>query len=277
MAEQKAAEVKKKGFFSRKKSEPAAAPSKTPQAAARASTAPKPAAAPRPVEPRLSLESMPEVEKRIDRMHATARRASLLARYESKYGEKLEVPAVFVPVEEEKPESSAPANAVAPAAAAPSAAKPAQAALAASKPAAAPVAEKPAAPALPPKDVKLPEAKPVAAAAKAASVAAKPAAPAVEKPAEAAKPSKPSPANFKNFLKYVWPYWRFPFRALAKATSPESKGKILAFTIVDIPVWILLAIPRIVLCPIGLAANFLKKRKAKQANGEKAEAAVAVN
>jgi hypothetical protein len=270
MAEHKGAEVKKKGFFSRKKSAPATVPIKTPQAAIKAPAAPKPAAAPLPVEPRLSLESMPEVEKRIDRMHATARRASLMARYESKYGEKLEVPAVFVAVEEEKPESSAPADAGAPAPAAPTAAKPAQASPGASKPAAAPVAEKTAAPALPPKDVKLSEAKLFAA-------AAKPAPPAAEKLPEAAKPSKPSPINLKSFWKYLWPYWRLPLRALAKYNSPESKGKILAATIFDIPVWILLAVPRIVLCPIGLAVDLLKKRKAKQANGEKAEAAVAVN
>jgi len=275
MAEQKVAEVKKKGFFSRKKSAPAPVPSKTPQAAARA--APKPAAAPPAVEPRLSLESMPEVEKRIDRMHATQRRASLIARYESKYGEKLDVPSVFVPVEEEQTEATAPSAPETPVAAASSAAKPAEAPLPAPNVAAAPVTEKPVAPALPTKDAKLPGAKPVAAAAKPAALAAKPAPQAVEKPPEAAKPSKPSPINAKSFWKYLWPYWRLPFRALAKYNSPESKGKILAYTIVDIPVWIILALPRIVLCPIGFALDIMKKRKAKQATGDKAETAVAVN
>jgi hypothetical protein len=157
-----------------------------------------------------------------------------------------------------------------PVAVASSAAKPADATLPVPKAAAAPVAEKPSAPALPPKEIKLPVSKPAAA-------AAKPAAPAAEKPPEAAKPSKPSPINGKSFWKYLWPYWRLPFRALAKYNSPESKGKILAFTIVDIPVWIILALPRIGLCPIGFALDIMKKRKAKQANGEKAETAVAVN
>jgi hypothetical protein len=227
---------------------------------------------------------MPEVEKRIDRMHATQRRASLMARYENRYGEKLDVPSVFVPVEEEKPEAAEPAAPEMPADAVPYAAKPAEAPLQAPNVAVAPVTEKPAAPALPPKEVKLPEAKPAAAATKPAAVAAKPAAAvakpvptAAGKPPEAAKPSKPSPISGKSFWKYLWPYWRMPFRALAKHNSPENKGKIMAFTIVDIPVWILLALPRIVLCPIGLAVDILKKRKAKQANGEKAETAVAVN
>jgi hypothetical protein len=263
MAEKKAAEVQKKGFFSKKKSEPAAAPPKGAQPAARPAAAPKPAPAPKTVEPRLSLESMPEVEKRIDRMQATQRRASLLERYENRYGEKLEVPNVFVPVEEEKP-SSAEAD------------RPGTPEISASvttKPAAAPSTEKAATPALPPKDVRPAEPKPVAADAKLAAVVGKPAQPAAQKPAAAPKPSKPSPVNFKSFLKYLWPYWRLPFRTLAKYNSPENKGKIMAYTIVDILVWILLALPRIVLCPIGFIWEFLKKRKAKQANGENVEVA----
>jgi len=267
MAEKNAAEVQKKGFFSKKRSEPAATAPKTPQPAAKPAAAPKPAPAPKSVEPRLSLESMPEVEKRIDRMQATQRRGSLLERYENKYGEKLDVPSVFVPVEAEKP-SSAEAD------------MPTTPEISASplpKPGAAPSAEKAATPALPPKEVRPAEPKPVGADAKLAAVVGKPVQPAAAKPTSAPKPSKPSPINAKTFWKYLWPYWRLPFRALAKYNSPENKGKILAFTVLDIPVWIILAIPRIVLFPIGFIVDMLKKRKSKQANGENVEVAAAAD
>jgi len=274
MAQQKAAEVKKKGFFSRKKDAPAPAPPKPATMAAKPAALPKPAPAPA-VEPRISLESMPEVEKRIDRMRATQRRASLLERYEKRYGEKLDVPNVFVPVEEEKEEEPVPTEAATPAPAADSA----------PQPAAVPAAAKPAAPALPPKDVKLPAAstavivaKPTAVAAKpgAAVIAAKPAAPA-PKPAAPPKPSKPSPINGRSFWKYLWPYWRLPLRNLAKYYVPDNKGAIMGATVADLPLWVILAIPRIVFCPIGLAATFLMKRKAKQANGDKPETVVAAD
>jgi hypothetical protein len=273
MAEQKAAEVKKKGFFSRKKSEPAPAPSKTAPISAKPQTAPKPAAASQAVEPRLSLESMPEVEKRIDRMHATQRRASLLERYENRYGEKLEVPKIFVPVEEEKPESLAPAKVETPAAAAPPASKPGQAPLPVPKVAAAPVTEKPAAPALPPKEVKAPEAKPVAAVAKPASVAAKPAAP-EEKPA-AAKVKKPKIMTFANFKKYVWHYFRFPWSAVMKYYYPNNGGMKAVGGLLDLLTWILLALPRLVMHPIGW---FFEKRKKKAAEkGTEISGTVAAN
>ena len=286
MAEQKAAEAKKKGFFSRRKNEPAPAPPKASLPPVRPSVAPNTAAAAPAVEPRISLESMPEVEKRIDRMRATQRRASLMERYENKYGEKLDVPAVFVPVEQEKPEAPAPVAPEPPAVEAAPAGQPAAAKAPATEPVAATAAEKPSTPSLPPNDVKLPEAKPAAVAAKPAAPAApvKPAAPAAkpavastQKPAPAPEPSKPSPINGKSFWKYLWPYWRLPLRDLAKYYTPDKKGNIMAAMIADMPVWILLALPRIGLCPIGFALDHLKKRKAKQANGEKTEAAVATN
>lgn len=266
MAQQKAAEVKKKGFFSRKKDAPAPAPPKPATMAAKPAALPKTAPAPA-VEPRISLESMPEVEKRIDRMRATQRRASLLERYEKRYGEKLDVPNVFVPVEEEKEEAPVPTEA----------ATQAPAAVSAPQPAAVPAVARPAAPALPPKDVKLPAATTAAVAAKPAALsAAKPAAPA-PKPAAPPKPSKPSPINGRSFWKYLWPYWRLPLRNLAKYYVPENKGAVLGATVADLPLWAILAIPRIIFCPIGLALTFLMKRKAKQANGDKPETVAAAD
>jgi hypothetical protein len=273
MAEQKAAEVKKKGFFSRKKSELAPVPSKTPPAAAKPAAAPRPASAPPAVGPRLSLESMPEVEKRIDRMHATQRRASLMARYENKYGEKLDVPSVFVPVEEEQPESLAPANPETPAAAAPSAAKPAQAPLPAPNVAAAPVTEKPAAPALPPKEVRTPEAKPVAVEAKPATMAAKPAAPA-EKPA-AAKVKRPNIMTFANFRKYVWHYFRFPWSAVMRYYYPNNGGMKAVGGVLDLFTWIVLAIPRIVMHP--LVWLYLKRKKKAAESAAEVSSTAATN
>jgi hypothetical protein len=219
---------------------------------------------------------MPEVERRIDRMHATERRASLLERYENRYGEKLDVPRIFLPVEAEKAETPAPAKAEPPAAAIPAAKA---AAAAEAKPAAAPVAPKPAAPALPPKDVKAPEPKPVAAAPKpsVASVpAAKPATPEA-KPA-VPKVKKPNPVSGKSFWKYFWNPLKLPFRDLAKYYNPENKGVVIGATVGDIVIWPFLTLVR-VLGPlyIGIALGYLKKRKARQANGEKTEVSAATN
>jgi len=286
MAETKVAEVKKKGFFSRKKGAPAPAPTKATPPAAKPAAASKPAPAPAPVEPRLSLESMPEVEKRIDRMHATQRRASLLERYENKYGEKLEVPNVFLPVEEEKAEPQATVRAESFAAAASAAPKPAEAPVPAAKPAAAPLAEKPAAPALPPKDVKAPEVKPVAAAAKPAAAVAKVAAPADKPAAVTAKPAvEPSrPLQLPEGMtlgKYlwpqVWPFWGLPLRRYSQAKWPDKKNMVLAMTVVDIPLLVILSIPRLLgLFWAGLviwAVNKFKKKKTATAE----PAAVAAN
>jgi hypothetical protein len=206
-----------------------------------------------------------------------------MERYESKYGEKLEAPDLFVPVEQEKPEAQAPAEPGPPAVEAAPAGQAAAVKAPASDTVAATPSERQSTPALPPKDIKLPEAAPAAMAAKPAAPVkpaapgAKSASPAAQKPSPAPKPSKPSPINAKSFWKYLWPYWRLPLRDLARYYTPDKKSNITAAMVADIPLWILLMLPRIVFCPIGLAIGILKKRKAKAANGETTEAAVATD
>jgi hypothetical protein len=64
-------------------------------------------------------------------------------------------------------------------------------------------------------------------------------------------------------------------RSYAKYYWPESGGKQAAFTVIDIPIWIGLALPRIVLCPIGFVLE--RSRKKKEAAAAEPEAAIAAN
>jgi hypothetical protein len=212
-------------------------------------------------------------------MSAVERRQKLLDRYEQKYGEKLDAPKVFVSIEDEKKaEAAAAADAMAggkavdeaklaavtgmappkPAAPAPKPAPPARTGFFGAKPAPPPAAKigapappRPAGPAPP-----------------------RPAAPVAAAPKPAA-PKKPSPVNGSSFWKYLWPYWRLPMRSYAKYYWPESGGKQAAFTVIDIPIWIGLALPRIVLCPIGFVLE--RSRKKKEAAAAEPEAAIAAN
>jgi len=280
MADQAAPEVEKKGFFSRKKKAPAPLPAMpatpvTKPLQVRPAPPPGRTGAQRPVapqaEPRVSLELMPQVEKRIDRMQVSQRRAALLERYERKYGEKLEVPKQFVPLEEE-------AASMAP----PDAAKLEQVVGPAPVPAM-PAAPRPAAPAatvsLPPKALKPPVPAPAATARPALAPAPRPAVP---KPA--AKPAVPGIAvkyNAKSFWKYLWNPARLPMRAIAKLKYPGDKGKLRVYTAADAAIWIVLFIPRfLVLLWLGLIGTgimkVLNKRKGAKA-GEEATVVSAVD
>ena len=148
--------------------------------------------------------------------------------------------------------------------------------MAPSKPAA--PAPKPPAPAKPglfgAKPAPAAPAKPSAPAARPAATApARPGAP-VAAPPKPAEPKKPSPVNGSSFWKYLWPYWRLPMRGYAKYYWPEKPGIQAAFTLVDIPIWMILAIPRIGLCPLGIV---LEQRKKKAAAAAETEVAAAAN
>jgi hypothetical protein len=288
MAGQNDAGAEKKGFFARRKERkeadkaplPApkvpAAPLKPGASPARPAGAPPKTAPPASPAPRVSLESLPEVEKRIDRMAANERRQKLLERYEQKYGEKLDLPNVFVSIEDEKKaEAAAAADAMAGGKAIDEGKMAAVTGMAPPKPAAPP--PKPAAPAktgfFGTKPAPPPAAKPGALAPPrpAAPVATGPAAPAAApKPVQ---PKKPSPVNGKSFWKYLWPYWRLPMRGYAKYYWPDKGGIQAAFTVIDIPIWIILAIPRIGLCPVGYLLDQRKKKAAAMAEAEVAAAA----
>ncbi|MGQ9583485.1 MAG: hypothetical protein ACUVV6_08260, partial [Thermoplasmatota archaeon] len=112
MAEEPAAEAERKGYFARRREK------RQTRRAARAAAEsgrvePAPPPPPPVPEPRVSLEVIAEVERRIDRMSAQERRSALFERYESRYGERLEVPSTFMPVEvvEEAPQIKAEAAA----------------------------------------------------------------------------------------------------------------------------------------------------------------------
>jgi len=285
MAEQKEAGAEKPGYFARrrerKEAKKAAAqappPPKAPAAplkpAARPAAGPPKPAPPAAPPARVSLESLPEVEKRIDRMSATERRQNLLERYEQRYGERLELPDVFVSIEDEKKaEAAAAADGMAAGAGAIDEGKLATVTgLAPPKPSA--PAPKPPAPA--PAKPGLFGARPVP------PPAARPGAPAPPRPAaplaaapRPAQPKMPSPVNRTSFWKYLWPYWRLPMRNYAKYYWPDKGGIQAAFTVIDIPIWILLFIPRIGLCPAGY---FLEQRKKKAAAAVEPEAVVTAN
>jgi hypothetical protein len=286
MAEQKVAGPEKKGFFAkraeRKEAEKAAAqaPPKIPTAPLkpgapparpaaplppRPAAAPPPRPAPPPPEIRVSLESLPEVEKRIDRMSATERRQSLLERYEKKYGEQLDMPKVFVSIEDEKKAgAAAAADAMAggpaaidegklatvtgmapprPAAPPPKAPAPARTGFFGAKPAALaparPVAQAPARPA--------------------GGIPARPVAPVEAAPVQA-QPGIPVYYTAKAFWKYLWNPTRFPMRAIAKLKFPGDRSKLNMYTVADAGIWALLLIPRfLVLLWAGLIVAAVNK------------------
>jgi hypothetical protein len=294
MAEQKGAGPEKKGFFARRREDKAAAtPAGKPAAPARTTAPPlkgtapqaRPAAAPAKPAPqpevRVSLESLPEVEKRIDRMSATERRQKLLDRYEQKYGERLDLPKVFISIEDEtKAEAASAADAMPagrpvdearmaavtgmapprPAAPPPKAPAPARTGFFGARPAA-PQAARPGAPA---------PARP------AAPVAAGPAAPAAAP--GPVQPGIPVQYTGKAFWKYLWNPARFPMRAIAKLKFPGNQSKLNMYTAADAGIWILLAIPRfLVLLWAGLIAAAVSKYVLKKKGPEAAEPVPAVN
>jgi len=285
MVEQKDAGAEKKGFFARRKEQKQAVKAPAPNVIQPkvpitplkpSALPPRPAGAPpRPAprpEVRVSLESLPEVEKRIDRMSATERRQKLLERYEQKYGEKLDVPKVFVYIEDEKKaEAAEAADGMAGGAKAINEDKlAAVTGMAAPKPAAPP----PKAPA--PAKPGFFGAKPArpAAAKPAAPAPAKPAAPAPARPAApvATAPAGPSPKVFtwKNIRTYSWQYNSAPWSRGMRIKYPGNGGMKAVGYLLDGVSWIALALPRIVLYPIGRSR--LRKRQAQedttQTNGE---------
>jgi len=250
-----APEQERKGYFARRrerrrarKEARAAALAGGPEPAAAAPARPPPTPTP---EPRVSLALMEEVERRVDRLDARERRRRLLERYEAKYGEKLVVPEVFLPVEvveETAPaERAAVSGAPQPSAQLEAQGQPAGPAPQPPAPAGAPIAAGPPAP---------------------ATIA-------IGQPSGQApgRPRRPSPINRRSFWKYLWPYWRFPLHALARYYRPESRGVKAAALIADAFIWILLILPRVVLFPIGFVIDRLKKRKAGRAPAEVAQAA----
>jgi len=309
MADEKGAEPKKGGFFSRKKEEPK--PATPPTAAGGPKPALPPGAkqpvpaqgpvkpGPAPVRPpsgaapqkpvtakplifedsMFSFDTVPEIEKRIDRMEIH-RYDSLMKRYESKFGEKLEPPTVFVSLDGEKQgDATAPED---PAKKAAMDAKIAAVTGVGAKPA--PGASlkpgvAPEGPATPPAKQGWFSSKPATAP---APVQARPVVTPVRPPPgtmpprpQAAPvqlapvaPAKPSPINGKTFWRYLWCYWRMPFRKLVKLGDNPTGGKMAGATIADLIVWVLLVIPRIVLCPIGVIGESMAKKKAQ--NGAKA-------
>ncbi|MGQ9583595.1 MAG: hypothetical protein ACUVV6_08820, partial [Thermoplasmatota archaeon] len=86
------------------------------------------------------------------------------------------------------------------------------------------------------------------------------------------KPKRPSPINLRSFVKYLWPYWRFPMVALAKYYRPGSRGVLAAAALADALIWAALSLPRLVLCPIGYIGSRLRKKK----EAKRAEAGEAV-
>jgi hypothetical protein len=282
MAEQNDAGPEKKGFFAKRKEAKEAAkaakalPQKIPTPPLRTGApqarpaAPPPRPAPPPPEVRVSLESLPEVEKRIDRMSAVERRQKLLDRYEQKYGEKLDAPKVFVSIEDDKKaEAAAAADAMAggkavdeaklaavtgmappkPAAPAPKPAPPAKTGFFGAKPAPPPAA-KIGAPA-PPKP--------------AAPAPARPAAPVAAAP-EPAQPGIPVKYTGGAFWKYLWHPGRFPMRAIAKLKYPGNQSKLNMYTAADGLIWVLLVIPRFAvllwagLIGVAVSKYILKKK-----------------
>jgi hypothetical protein len=303
MAEQKDAGPEKKGFFARRAERKEARKAAAAPLPARIPTPPlkgppaRPAAPPArpapPPESRVSLESLPEVEKRIDRMSATERRQKLLERYEQKYGERLEAPKVFISIEDErKAEAAAAADTMAGGKAIDEGRLAAVTGMAPPGPAAPP--QKPPAPAKPgffgPKPAAPAPAKPGAPAppGTAAPALARPAAPAPPRPAApvAAEPKAAGPAPAlpegmtmgKYLWPAVWPFWGAIVRRWAKYRYPGDTKKINILTIVDVPLLVVLFLPRLFgLFWIGLAtwaySNMKKKRTAKEEAKEEAPAA----
>ncbi|MEM3043218.1 MAG: hypothetical protein QXD84_06720 [Thermoplasmata archaeon] len=249
----------RKGYFARRRERRLAKEEAKLAAGASAPAAPPstPSSPLPPVVPetRVSLELMREIERRIDRMGDVERRRSLLERYEAKYSEKLEVPSIFPPVEVVEERPAAGKGAVAPSAppsvASPSSAPPPPAEAATAPP------PQPSAPSTPGAPERAPPAPaPPPTPAPATISLGEPAGPAPQ------KPKKPSPINLRSFWKYLWDPRKFPMRALAKYYSPEKKGVVLAATVVDILIWILLALPRfILLIWLGLIIDFVKKKR----------------
>ena len=274
MAEQKEAGAEKPGYFARrrerKEAKKAAAQAPPPPKAPAAPLKPaaRPAAGPpKPAPPaappvRVSLESLPEVEKRIDRMSATERRQNLLERYEQRYGERLELPDVFVSIEDEKKaEAAASADGMAAATGAIDEGKLATVTgLAPPKPSA--PAPKPPAPA--PAKPGLFGARPVP------PPAARPGAPAPPRPAApvAAAPTAPSPKVFtwKNMRTYSWQYNSAPWSRGMKIKYPGNGGMKAVGYLLDGVSWIALMLPRLVLYPIGRSRK--RKRLAREASSQ---------
>lgn len=295
MAEQKDAGPDKKGYFARRrerkearKAAAQAPPAKVPTAplrpgapAARPAGAPPRPAPPSAPAPRVSLESLPEVEKRIDRMAATERRQKLLDRYEQKYGERLDLPKVFVSIEDEKKAGAAAAadGMAAGAKAIDEGRLAAVTGMAPPKPPAAPAPKPPApAPARPglfgAKPAPPPAARP------GAPAPARPAAPAPPWPAApvAAAPAAPAPSlpegmtMGKYLFPQIWPFWGMPLYKYAKFRWPEKRNNQMAFAVIDIPLLVMLFLPRLFgLFWAGLAWTLYKKQKQKKA--AKADAA----
>ena len=305
MADEKGAEPKKGGFFSRKKEEPkqaappapaakpgapAAAPGKPPVAqppGAKPGAPVKPGAGPAPTkpaqpadlyEPRFSFDTVPEIERRIDRMEVH-KYASLQQLFESKYGEKLEVPTVFVSLDGDVQEGQKEGEA-----------KPIDpaklAALDAKIAAATEIPSKPGAPvapgAVPVKPGAVPvkpgaaPVKPGAVRPPPGTVQARPVAVPVT-PGAPAAPAKPSPINGSSFWKYFWCPWRLPFRALGKIKYPGQSGKIIGMTVLDVLIYIPLTIVRL-LGPLYVGAILESSAKKRAAGAAKKDsAAVAVD
>ncbi len=298
MADEKGAGAEKKGFFARRKQEKqadnataqGAAPPRVPTTPLKgAALPPRPGGLPpRPAQPvprpevRYSLESLPEVEKRIDRMSANERREKLLERYEQKYGEKLDVPKVFVSIEDEKKaDAAAAADEMAGGATAIDEGRlAAVTGMAPPKPAA--PAPRPPAPAKPGFfGAKPAPAAPPAPAKPGAPAAARPAAPAPARPgapvAAAPKPIQPGiPVEYtlRSFWKYLWNPTRMPIRAIAKLKYPGDQTKLNMYTAADIGIWVLLVIPRFLgLLWAGLIVALISKFRNKKKEPEAAEAA----
>jgi len=293
MVEQKGAVPEKKGYFARRKERKEAKkqaavsvpPARGPPVQQRPGTAaparpglpPKPAPpAPRP-EVRYSLESIPEVERRIDRMSATERRQKLLDRYEKKFGEKLDVPSVFVSIEDEKKaDAAAAADAMAPAVKAVPEDRLAAVTGMAPAPKPAAPAPRPAAPAkagffgarpAPPRPGPAPPAPGAPAGARhGPAPAARPPAPRAPRPA-LPPPKLPEGMTMGRHLwPAVWPFWGLILRRYAKFRYPENRTMITIFTVVDLPLLVILFLPRLFgLFWAGLALHLVKRQKAKKA------------
>jgi|GEM_PF-2669151 len=281
----------KKGFFARrrekKQAKKAARLAPPPRAAAqpkgaalpaRPGTAPpRPAPPPRAPEVRVSLESLPEVEKRIDRMSAVERRQRLIERYESKYGERLDLPKVFVPVEEETRSEAAGG------ATAGGAGKIDEGKLAAVTGMASP---KPAAPAMkPPAPAKPglfgPGPAPPAAARPGPQAPPRPAAAAPPRPAAPVEAKPPAPAPKlpegmtmgKYLFPQLWPFWGMPLYKFARFRWPDKRNILIGAAVADIPLLVILFIPRLLgIFWAGLAITLFKRMKQKKAAAAEAAA-----
>jgi hypothetical protein len=294
MAEQKDAGAGKGGFFARRKerkeSEMAVARAPPPKLTAQP---PKPGASPArpagaPVKPapasapvsRVSLESMPNIEKRIDSMAATERRQKLLERYEQKYGEKLDLPNVFVSIEDEKKaEAAQAADAMAGGKPIDEGKMAAVTGMAPPKPAAPP--PKPAAPAKPGFFGSKPAPSPAAPPGAPAPAPARPAAPVMAAPAVPAPPLPQGMTMGRYMWPSVWPFWGFMVRRYAKYRYAGDSKKINMLTIFDLPLLVVMFIPRLIIFWPGLALwayNYFKKKKATKAEpAAKEEAPTATN